>query len=59
MLLLATVSQMFLLVGPFWLRKITTDPDILAHADIEYLDDWYPKFKICISELILDRYTCY
>jgi hypothetical protein len=56
LLLLATISQMLLLVGPFWLRKIATDLDILAHADIEYLDDRYPTFKICISELILDRY---
>jgi hypothetical protein len=43
-------------VDPFWLQKITTHPDILAHADLNYLDDRYPKFKICISKLILDRY---
>jgi hypothetical protein len=56
LLLLATVTQMFLLVDPFWLQKITTHPDILAHSDIECLDYRYPEFKICISELILDRY---
>ena len=35
----------------FWLRKITTD-----HVDMVRADDWYPKLKIYISALILDRY---
>ena len=37
---------------PFWLRKITTDPHILADAHTECPDDRYPKLKIYISELI-------
>jgi hypothetical protein len=45
-----------LLPGSFWLRKITTDPHILAYVKIECPDDRYPKLKICISELILDSY---
>jgi hypothetical protein len=49
-------SPDFLLVKPFRLQKITKDPHILAHVNIECLDDRHPKFKIYISELILDRY---
>jgi len=45
LLLLDTFAQTFLLVDPFWLQKITTHPDILAHADLNYLDDRYPKLK--------------
>ena len=33
----------FLLAKPLWLRKITTDPHILAHVNIECPDDRYPK----------------
>jgi hypothetical protein len=51
-----SVFQTFLLAGPFWLRKITTGPHILAHVNIEYPDDGHPKLKIYISELILDSY---
>jgi hypothetical protein len=29
-----TVNQTFLLADPFWLRKITTAPHILAHVNI-------------------------
>jgi hypothetical protein len=29
---------------------------ILAHVNVEYLDDRYPKLKICNSELILDSH---
>jgi hypothetical protein len=43
-------------VDPFWLLKITTDLHILAHIKMEFLDDRYPKLKICISEIILDSY---
>jgi hypothetical protein len=43
-------------VGPFWLQKITMDLHILAHLNVEYLDDRYPKLKIYMSELILDSY---
>jgi len=49
------VSQTFFLEDPFWLRKITTDLHILAHADTEFSDDRIAKLKMCISELILDR----
>ena len=45
-----------LLANPFWLRKITTDPHILVHVNVEYRDDRDPKLKIYISELILDSY---
>ena len=36
----------------FWIRKITTDPHILAHVNIECADDRYTKLRICIAELI-------
>jgi len=43
-------------VDPSWIQKITTDPHILAHANMEFQDDRYPKLKIYISEMILDSY---
>jgi len=49
-------SQTFLLADPFWLRKITTYPDILVHVNIERTDDRYKKLQIYISELISDSY---
>jgi hypothetical protein len=49
------VSLTFLLVVPFWLRKITTDPHILADVNIACPDDTYPKLKIYTLELIFDR----
>jgi hypothetical protein len=52
----SSVSQTFLLADPFWLRKITMDPHILAHANIQCPDDRYSKLKIYTSEIILDRY---
>jgi len=33
---LNSVSQMFLLADPFWLRKITMDPHLLAHVNIVF-----------------------
>jgi hypothetical protein len=51
----ASVSTVVLLTDPFWLKKITTDPHILAHVNIVCPEDRYPKLKICILELILDR----
>jgi hypothetical protein len=33
-----------------------TDLHILAHVNMECPDDRYPELKICIAELILDRY---
>jgi hypothetical protein len=36
--------------------KITTDPHILANVLTGFPDDRYPKLKIYISEVILDRY---
>jgi len=46
----------FLLADPFWIRKITTDPHIIAHVSIVWADARYPKLKIYISEQILDMY---
>ena len=40
------------------LRKITTDPHILAHVNIVCPDDRYPKLNIYVSELILGSYEC-
>jgi len=45
-----------LLADPFWLRKITADPHILAEVNIECTDDRNPKLQIYISELALDSY---
>jgi hypothetical protein len=42
--------------GPFWLRKTTTDPHLLADVNIDCPDDRYPKLKMYISELISDSY---
>jgi len=41
---------------PFWLRKITTDPHILADVNEEYPDDRYRELQIYISELISDSH---
>jgi hypothetical protein len=46
----------FLLAVPFWLRKITTDPQILAHENTECTDGRYLTFKILMTGLILYRY---
>ena len=45
-----------LLADPFCLQKISTDPHILAHVNIECPVHMYPKLKIYISGLIVDRY---
>jgi hypothetical protein len=45
----STVSKTFLLADTFWFRKITTDPQILAHVNAECPDDGYPKLKMYIS----------
>jgi hypothetical protein len=45
-----------LLANPFGLRKITTDPHILADISLECPDDKSSKLKIYISGLILDSY---
>jgi hypothetical protein len=39
-----SVCQTTLLVDPFWLPKITTDPYTFAHVNIKCPDDRYPKF---------------
>ena len=52
--LYCSVPQYFCLGAPFGLRKVTTDPHILAHVNIQCPDERYPKLKIYISELILD-----
>jgi hypothetical protein len=36
---------------PFWFRKITTDPHIPAHVNIDCLDGRYPKIIIYVSEM--------
>jgi len=51
-----SVSQTCLLADPFWLRKITTDPHIVADVDIGCQDDRYPKLEIYISEQISDSH---
>jgi hypothetical protein len=42
-LLRSSVSQAFTLAVTLWLRKINTDPHSLAHVNIGYADDTYPK----------------
>ena len=37
-------------------KKIITDSHNILHVNMECPDDRYPKLKICIAELILDRY---
>jgi len=46
----------FLPADPFWLRKIATDPHILADVNTGCPDDRYPKLKIYIPELTFDSY---
>ena len=41
---------------PFWFRKITTDPHIIAQVNIDCPDDMNPKLYIYLSELILYSY---
>jgi hypothetical protein len=53
---LPTVSQNSSLANNFCFRKITKDPHILAHVNMECADDTFTKFNIYNSELILDRY---
>jgi len=48
--------KVFLIADLFRLRKIATNPHILAHVNIACPDDRYPKLKMYISELILDSY---
>jgi hypothetical protein len=52
------VSQISFACGPFWLRKITEDPDVLDHINILCPYDRYPKLKtlVYISELLLGNY---
>jgi hypothetical protein len=52
--LVSVIVSQTLLVGPFWLRKITTDPQTLTHVNVECPVDRYPKLKSDISELIID-----
>jgi len=49
-------KKTFWLTDPIWFRKITTDPNILVHVNIEWRDNWYPKLKTYISALILYKY---
>jgi hypothetical protein len=43
-MLQTNVSKTSLLAGPFWLRKITTDPHILGHVNI-FTGRYVSKFK--------------
>jgi hypothetical protein len=51
----ATLTRLLPALKHFML-KITTDPHIFAHANLESTDDRYSKLKIYISELILGSY---
>jgi len=44
--------------GPLLASKNNHRSSVLAHVHIERPDDWYPKLKMYISELIFDRYEC-
>jgi len=48
--------NIFFLADPLWLRKITMDPPILAHKNIQCQDDRCPKVNIYISVKVLGRY---
>jgi len=50
-----SVSQTFYFVDPISLHKITTEPHILAHTNIESSHNMVTKIKN-ISELICDSY---
>jgi hypothetical protein len=43
---------------PSWVKKITMDPHILVHIDMQCADDRYAKLKIYVSELVLCSYKC-
>jgi hypothetical protein len=45
-------SKLLFFADPFWLRKITIDPRILTHVNIEFPDNKYPKLDEYISESI-------
>jgi hypothetical protein len=53
---LQSPSAVFHKLFYFWLRKITTDPHVLAHINRQLADDRYPDLKIYISELTVDSY---
>jgi hypothetical protein len=38
------------------MSKITTDPYILAHVNLQCPDDRFPKLKIHISQVTFDSY---
>ena len=50
------VFPKFLLSDPFWFRKITTDPYILSHVNIDSPDERCPELDTYILELTLDGY---
>jgi hypothetical protein len=47
--LIQCFTNFVLLVGPLWPRKITTDPHILAHVNMECPGDGYPKVELIIG----------
>jgi hypothetical protein len=52
-----SVSQTSLLANPFWLRKISTDPHVLADVNTDCPEDMYLLLTIYyISELISYNY---
>jgi hypothetical protein len=48
----AVFPERFFLADPFWLRKITTGSQSLAHVNIGCPNDRYPNLKIRVSEMI-------
>jgi hypothetical protein len=52
----SSVSQTFMTADPSWVKKITTDPHILIHIDMQCADDKYAKLKIYISDLVSYSY---
>jgi hypothetical protein len=56
-ILYTSVSPNFLLADFLWLRKITTDPHILAHVNTVCPYDKYPKWK-SIFYVLLTVHPC-
>ena len=48
----------FFQANPFWFRKTTTNPHILADVNVECPVDKHPELKIYLSELVLGSYEC-
>jgi len=44
----------FIAHGPLLAKNNNTDPQTLAHVNIQCPGDRYPKLKTCVSEMIFD-----